>query len=406
MTYREGGFCMNEDNLRKYKRKLLTVLLETADPMTYDEIEYKLGDAEAPSGFLKRMLESLESKNIICTETRKSEKTYILTHFGRRRLTVIMQRKKVQQAARRRRTAGGVALLAVVLCLLGWCIFFAGDPATTPSEPDTPPVVETPVSGFETVKLSEDDLSSGTLILVNSSHELTNAPTDLENVAENVSDVTVSSQSLTLSKEALDALSELAAAYKEETGRTDIRVYSAYVSREKQTETYNDAVSEHDESYAAENYQKGGFSDNETGYALSFVVRTVDDDGDYYVTGFNGSDFQKWMNENAAKYGFILRFPDGKEGATGFTAHKSFFRYVGSVHATYIAENDLTLEEYIDLLSSSHVGSGNALTVSCNGKTYGVYYVSGFDVSVPTTGSYTVSGDNSSGFVVTYEKSE
>ena len=84
---------MNEDNLRRYKRKLLSVLLETADPMTYDEIDYKLQDIEVPSGFLKRMLESLESKNIICTEPHNGEQTYILTHFGRRRLTVIMQRK-------------------------------------------------------------------------------------------------------------------------------------------------------------------------------------------------------------------------------------------------------------------------------------------------------------------------
>lgn len=112
------------------------------------------------------------------------------------------------------------------------------------------------------------------------------------------------------------------------------------------------------------------------------------------------------MNENAAKYGFILRFPDGKEGVTGFTAHKSFFRYVGPVHATYIAENNLTLEEYTEELKSSHLGAENALSVTVDGKDYGVYYASGLSVSVPKNAAYTVSGDNSGGFVVTYEKGE
>ena len=404
LSFFEEVIYMNEDNLRRYKRKLLSVLLETADPMTYDEIDYKLQDIEVPSDFLKRMLESLESKNIICTEPHNGEKTYILTHFGRRRLTVIMQRKKVQKAAHRRKTAAGIVALVLVLGLLGWCIFFAGR-GSTPVNPDTKEPDKTQTdSNYETITFTEEDIAKGSLILVNASNEYTQTPENLVSVSDNVKDVTVQSSSLMLDKDAAEALENLAAAYKEATGKTDIRVYSAYVSREKQAETYDNAVRDHDEEYAAENYQKAGFSDNETGYALSFVIYAADEDGDYSVSAFNGSDFQKWMNENTAKYGFILRFPDGKEGVTGFTAHKSFFRYVGPVHATYIAENNLTLEEYTEELKSSHLGAENALSVTVDGKDYGVYYASGLSVSVPKNAAYTVSGDNSVGFVVTYEK--
>ena len=52
------------------------------------------------------------------------------------------------------------------------------------------------------------------------------------------------------------------------------------------------------------------------------------------------------MQENAYKYGFILRFPKGKEHLTGYQYESWHYRYVGKKIAKYIKENDLTLEEY------------------------------------------------------------
>ena len=52
------------------------------------------------------------------------------------------------------------------------------------------------------------------------------------------------------------------------------------------------------------------------------------------------------MQENAHKYGFILRFPKGKENLTGYQYESWHYRYVGKKIAKYIKENDLTLEEY------------------------------------------------------------
>jgi D-alanyl-D-alanine carboxypeptidase len=53
------------------------------------------------------------------------------------------------------------------------------------------------------------------------------------------------------------------------------------------------------------------------------------------------------MLENAHKYGFILRFPEGKEKITGFNAEAWHFRYVGEEVATFIYNNNLTYEEYV-----------------------------------------------------------
>ena len=89
--------------------------------------------------------------------------------------------------------------------------------------------------------------------------------------------------------------------------------------------------------------------------------------------------------------------------------------HVASAYATNVIDPaepcTLTLsvpkgEEYTEELKSSHLGAENALSVTVDGKDYGVYYASGLSVSVPKNAAYTVSGDNSGGFVVTYEKGE
>ena len=55
------------------------------------------------------------------------------------------------------------------------------------------------------------------------------------------------------------------------------------------------------------------------------------------------------MAEHCQEYGFILRFPEGKEDITGVMYEPWHFRYVGVDAATYIMENGLTLEEFVEL---------------------------------------------------------
>ena len=56
-----------------------------------------------------------------------------------------------------------------------------------------------------------------------------------------------------------------------------------------------------------------------------------------------------WMREHCQDYGFILRFPEGKESITGVMYEPWHFRYVGEPAAKYIMENGLCLEEFIEL---------------------------------------------------------
>lgn len=93
-----------------------------------------------------------------------------------------------------------------------------------------------------------------------------------------------------------------------------------------------------------------GHSEHHTGLALDIV------DEEWIVSGqglepeYDEEDSQKWLVSSMSDFGFILRYPKGKEKITGINYESWHFRYVGIENAKYIEENDLTLEEYVELL--------------------------------------------------------
>ncbi len=85
-----------------------------------------------------------------------------------------------------------------------------------------------------------------------------------------------------------------------------------------------------------------GNSEHEIGLALDIVCDT-------YKTldaGFGDTDAGKWLAANSYRYGFILRYPEGKEYVTGIEYEPWHFRYVGVEAATVITEQGITLEEF------------------------------------------------------------
>lgn len=89
-----------------------------------------------------------------------------------------------------------------------------------------------------------------------------------------------------------------------------------------------------------------GYSEHETGLAVDIVAADYQMlDGGQELTAEN-----KWLRENCYKYGFILRYPEDKEDITGISYESWHFRYVGKRAAGYITKNNLTLEEYLELI--------------------------------------------------------
>lgn len=413
-----GGLYMAEDVVKKYKKKLILILLSSSDPMTYEELSDRLSEFDVPENFLGRMLKSLENNNIICVEPHDGKDTYILTHFGRRRLSVISKRNKIKEAQRRRKIIIAAVCLVAVILVLVWCLFFVGGNKNQNTPPDGNPsqtefssaalngnlVAGIGQSGdanrvqYETVTMTEDDFCRGNLILVNSDNKLETEPEDLITILGNKNDsYTVSGASFALQKAALDSLNTMMTAYNAETGKSDIRVTSAYRSAAAQQQIYDDTKDAYGESYAKANVQTAGASDSQSGYALAFSEYSGGE-----TSSIKGTAVSEWLEKNACDYGFILRFPEGKDEVTGFAYRAANYRYVGTPHAVYMKENNLALEEYIELLKTDYGYESKHLEIECKDGKYGVYYVSGLTVSVPKNADYTVSGNNSDGFIVTY----
>lgn len=125
-------------------------------------------------------------------------------------------------------------------------------------------------------------------------------------------------------------------------------VSDAYRTREDQQTLMDDVIQNYeDEGYSLEEASskaeqviaKPGTSEHETGLAIDIAG---DDDYDQ-----DTDSVLEWMNSNAYKYGFILRYPSGKESVTGAEAENDHYRYVGKEAAKVIHDQGICLEEYL-----------------------------------------------------------
>lgn len=91
-----------------------------------------------------------------------------------------------------------------------------------------------------------------------------------------------------------------------------------------------------------------GTSEHQTGLAVDVI------DGKYsydLLEGFKNTEAGKWLAENCARFGFILRFEKEKQDITGIIYEPWHFRYVGRYHATRMTELGMCLEEYVEFLT-------------------------------------------------------
>lgn len=124
----------------------------------------------------------------------------------------------------------------------------------------------------------------------------------------------------------------------------DIYIASGFRSYDRQVTLYNNYV-KRDGKDAADTYSaRPGHSEHQSG--LTFDVNEVSDK-------FHNTPEAHWLSENCYRYGFILRFPNGKTEETGFKYESWHFRYVGKELAEKLYNNGdwLTLEDYFGVTS-------------------------------------------------------
>lgn len=153
-----------------------------------------------------------------------------------------------------------------------------------------------------------------------------------------------------LRKEAARALEQLFAAAEEK--QLHLFAVSGYRSYERQEAIFASNAAQHGEEEANQFSARAGESEHQTGLVMDVTSPDVNYD---LVIEFGETKEGKWLQQFASEYGFIIRYPQGKEHITGYQYEPWHLRYVGRTAAKEIMVNDLTLEEYLGE-ASQHSG--------------------------------------------------
>ena len=147
------------------------------------------------------------------------------------------------------------------------------------------------------------------------------------------------------SKEAREKFEEMAA--ESVLSGFKLTAFSTYRSFEYQTGLYQRYVDKDGHEKADRYSARPGYSEHQTG--LAFDIGEVNQEQLWLTSEFGESEAGKWLSANAHRYGFIMRYPLGKEEITGYMYESWHYRYVGTEIAEEIYEQKITLEEYLGI---------------------------------------------------------
>lgn len=307
--------------------------------------------------------------------------------------------EKIDRQKLQRITLVVIAALTLLATVLLVIIIIASVEGGTQPNDNTHDIEKVDDIQFESKTVSGSELLKGSLVLANSNHTYT-MPTEvnLVNIASyrnehNTSDVqfpysVADIHKFHLASDAIESAHAMLMQLLAETGSDFIKISSACSLQSEES-----------------------LSDVNTGYTM---VLTVADKVSPYLTDESNAVLADWLNNNAHRFGFVVRYPSDKSGITGVEDYTHAFRYVGLAHAQYMKDNNLCLEEYIEYLKKETSYKDMLTVKAADGASYAVYYTSASDdsaeIKVPiqtpnpdgsTSYPYTISGTNEGGVIVT-----
>lgn len=143
-----------------------------------------------------------------------------------------------------------------------------------------------------------------------------------------------------LTKECNSAFSKMKAAAQKDG--VNLFIVSGFRSYDTQKRIYNNYVSRDGKAKADTYSARPGSSEHQTGLAM---------DLNSLKTSFGETKEGKWLSKNCYKYGFIIRYPKGKQSVTGYIYEPWHVRYIGKDKAAAIYKSGLCLEEYYGITS-------------------------------------------------------
>ena len=200
-----------------------------------------------------------------------------------------------------------------------------------------------------------------------------------------------------LAREAAERLDRL---MDELDGWSSIVPVSGWRSRGEQEEIYAQSLRDNGPEFTAQYVALPGHSEHQTGLAIDLGLNGPE--LDELCPDFPYEGICQKFRLRAAAYGFVERYPAGKEAVTGISHEPWHFRYVGEPHAQIMAERGLTLEEYHELLKGCPLGEA-PLRRRVGAREYAISYAgaAGKGQKLREREGLSLSGDNESGLIVT-----
>lgn len=147
----------------------------------------------------------------------------------------------------------------------------------------------------------------------------------------------------------------------------ELRATSGYRSYNYQLDLHQYYVNQYGEEYASQISAEAGHSEHQTGLAMDVTSPSVNNE---LTENFGNTAAGEWVEENADEYGFIIRYPEGKENITGYSYEPWHLRYVGTNIASQVMNNQITLEEYFS--DDSNDGSVQTYTIQPGDTLWGI----------------------------------
>jgi len=186
--------------------------------------------------------------------------------------------------------------------------------------------------------LTEDD--GNLLVLVNKEYTISRDyyPVDMVDIDGSLS----TNQNLKVKREAYDAYLAMLADAKAEG--LNFCICSAYRGFEVQESLYYNSLASNGKEYTDKMFAYPGRSEHHTGYAIDITSASMN-----WGLSQNYAEYPDgaWIAEHCSDYGFIIRYPKGKEDITGYMYEPWHIRYVGIDIAKEITEAGITFEEYL-----------------------------------------------------------
>ena len=253
---------------------------------------------------------------------------------------------------------------------------------------------------MRTLNFDALNIYSGNLILVNKEHPIT---TRNNKYAASLVSVDSSYPKVLLDYIAAKELSQI---INYLNANNEIIPVSGFRTLSEQKQIYSDSVYENGAEFTEKYVALPGRSEHQTGLAIDLAENNGD--YDFIRPHFPYSGICMQFRKKAIHYGFIERYPKGKEEITGIAHEPWHFRYVGYPHSEIMSMKNLTLEEYIKYLRNFSY-KGKHLKFFNYEYTYEIFYISlsgiqKYTLSLPANTPYQISGNNIDGYIITLKR--